>query len=192
MTDPESGQTEIPRTRNRPIDRDLAAAVNLGCGDDYRDGWLNVDVRESSTADRVANLDDYPWPFPDDAFEHCLMDNVIEHLDDRLAALEEIARIVEPGGTVVLRFPHWNSAGHYTNPTHTNTLTHRTFDNYRVDDLFNVVEKSCTRVRAGRLFPEPVALWLADMIGQIVSEVEVTLEVQHGATTDNSSGDLDA
>lgn len=151
--------------------------ANLGCGDDYREGWHNVDVRDSVECDEVVDLDGTPWPWPDDTFRHVLMDNVIEHLDNRLDALHELHRVVEPMGTIVLRFPHWNSPGHWSTPSHQGTLTHRTFQNYEVEELFDVMRTDCTRVRMGRALPKPAALWLADHIGHIVSEVEVTLQV---------------
>lgn len=163
---------------SRPPREDLPNKINLGSGEDYRVGWHNVDRAPDTQPDEIVDLDEYPWPWADDSFRHALLDNVIEHLSDRNAALHELARIVEPGGTATVRFPHWNSAGAHTNPTHTGTLTHRSFENYLVADLFEVREVDCTRVRFGRLLPKGAALWLADSIGQIVGEVEVTLEVQ--------------
>lgn len=151
--------------------------ANLGCGDDYRNGWWNVDLRPGCDPDEVVDFDYYPWPWDDDSFEKVLMDNVIEHLDDRCAALHELTRVVEPGGTIILRFPHWNSPGHYTNPTHTKTLTRNTFDSEPVNHLFTVKSVDCTRVRFGRVFPKKVALVVAEHVGHVVSEVEVQLRV---------------
>lgn len=169
---------QIHYSPDGPTYHNLPARANLGCGGDYREGWYNVDYREDIRTDERYDFDELPWPWPDDAFDHVLMDNVIEHLDDRYAALKELARVVSPGGRIVLRFPHWNSAGHYSTPSHTKTLTHRTFGNYEVAGLFDVVAVDCQRVRMGRALPKQWALWLADHIGHIVSEVEVELEVQ--------------
>jgi SAM-dependent methyltransferase len=172
-----SQASQPPASQRTRTAADLPGKVNLGSGEDYRPGWHNVDVHSSVQADEYADLDDIPWPWPDDTFEHALMDNVIEHLEDRNAALHELARIVEPGGSVVLRFPHWNSPGAHTNPTHTGTLTHRTLEYKRVSDRFEMRDIDCTRVRLGRGLPKTAALWLADHVGHIVSEVEVTAEV---------------
>lgn len=154
--------------------------ANLGCGDDYRQGWYNVDAREAVRADRNYDLDDCPWPWPDDSFEHALLDNVLEHLENQESVLHELARVVEPHGTIVVRVPHWNSPGAWTNIDHTRPVTHRTFEHYRVPNCLSVVNVDCTRVRFGRALPKMAALWLADHVGHIVSEVEVTLEVGHG------------
>lgn len=167
---------------------DLPARANLGCGPDYREGWHNVDVRAGVGADEVVDLDAHPWPWPDDAFRHVLMDNVIEHLDDRVAALHELARIVEPGGTATLRFPHWNSPGAWTCPDHSGTITHRSLSNYAAPDCLSVVDVSAQRVRFGRMLPERAALWLADHIGHLVSEVEIVAEVDGQPPADDGPG----
>lgn len=159
--------TDVPRWRY----------ANLGCGEDHRNGWHNVDVRPECDPDEVVDFDSHPWPWPDGSFTRVLMDNVIEHLDDRNAALHELARVIEPGGTVTLRFPHWNSLGHYTNPSHTKTLTRNSLNSPPVDDFFAVESVDCTRVRFGRGLPKGVALLLSDHIGHVVSEVEVKARV---------------
>ena len=170
-------ENETIRKRAYQTKVELPARANLGCGQDYREGWHNVDVRPHAHADENADLDEFPWPWPDNCFESVLMDNVIEHLQDRYQALHELHRVVEPGGMAVLRYPHWHSAGAFKTPSHTTTLTRKTWTDSEVDHLFEVRELNAQRVRFGRLLPERAALWLGDHIGHIVSEVEVKLEV---------------
>jgi len=162
-----SSQTDHPRPKK----------ADLGCGTDVGDGWLNVDLYDGEDVDETVDLDDVPWPYPSDSFELVLMDNVIEHPADREAALHELHRIVEPGGTVVLRFPHWNSPGHYTNPQHTKTITHRTPESEPVAHLFETRSVNVRKVRFGRLFPDSLALFLSAHVGHVISEVELVLEV---------------
>ena len=152
--------------------------LNLGCGDDYRKDWVNVDIRASVGPDIVVDVDHHPLPFRDDTFDEILLDNVLEHLDDQLAALHEIHRIARPGATVTFRGPHWNSHGAWADPTHTRPFTQETFSHYLVEGLFGVEEISCTRIRFGKLLPERTALFLADHIGHIVSEIEVVTTVK--------------
>lgn len=152
--------------------------VNLGCGRDYRPDWHNVDIRNDIKTDDCIDLNSHPWNLPTDYWDVALMDNVIEHLDDRQTAFKDLHRILKPGGRAIVRFPHWNSAGHYTTPSHTKTITHRTPTHDEVGDLFERESVNCTRVRFGRLLPETVALLAAEHVGHIVSEVEVELEVR--------------
>ena len=44
-------------------------------------------------------------PFPDDSFDLAVSLDVIEHLDDDLAALRELRRVVAPGGALLVTVP---------------------------------------------------------------------------------------
>jgi SAM-dependent methyltransferase len=156
-----------------------ADRLNLGCGDDYRRGFHNVDVRVAVDPDEVVDLDDTPWPWADDHFEHVLASNVLEHLDDQLAALEELHRVTAPGGTILAAFPHPASRGQWVDPTHRHPLTPETFE-HDVAPAFEVVDVSASRVRFGRVLPERWALWWADHVGHIVDEIQVVLRVPGG------------
>lgn len=149
--------------------------LNLGCGDDYREGWVNADVRPTVGSDVVLHMDAPRLPFVSETFDHVLIDNVLEHSVDLFNLLKELHRVATPEATLVFRGPHWNSAGAWSDPTHTRPFTRETFDHYLVEDLFEKVSVSSTEVRAGRFLPEHVALLLADHIGQIVSEIEIVV-----------------
>lgn len=47
-------------------------------------------------------------PFADDAFACLISTDVVEHLDDDVLALREYARVVAPGGTVLLTVPAYS------------------------------------------------------------------------------------
>lgn len=164
---------------------DRATKANLGCGTDHRHGpeWINVDIRDGDAVhpDIVHDLDERPWPFETNQFERVELDNVLEHLDDQLATLRELHRVVEPGGEVVVAGPHWNSPGAWVDPTHTRPFSWRTFRHDLVREMFAVESVDVETVRWGRALPDRVALWLADHVGHGVSEVRVELTVRHAA-----------
>ncbi len=56
--------------------------VNLGCGLDYREGWINVDWNPTGSlrVDRTFNLEDVPWPFETSSVDYLLASHVIEHV----------------------------------------------------------------------------------------------------------------
>jgi len=158
------------------VDASIAKKINLGCGEDYREGWHNVDIRPEVEPDAVADLDRMPWPLPDDHAKLVLVDNVLEHLDDQLAAMHELKRITEPGGCLVIRGPHWNSPGQAIDPTHTTPVDPRTF-RHDVAPKWEVLHESWSRVRLGRLLPEQTAAWVADHVGHVVDSWEVEIRV---------------
>lgn len=45
-------------------------------------------------------------PFADASFDAVLCSEVLEHIEDDRAALRELARVTQPGGTVVITVPH--------------------------------------------------------------------------------------
>jgi SAM-dependent methyltransferase len=53
-------------------------------------------------------------PFPDDSFDLAVSLDVIEHLEDDLAALRELRRVLAPGGALLVTVPayQWLWSGH--------------------------------------------------------------------------------
>ena len=71
--------------------------LHLGSGLKRMDGSVNVDLVASTNPDVVHDLDFRPWPFEDGAFDEVLAYDVIEHLDDVVATMDEIHRITSHG-----------------------------------------------------------------------------------------------
>lgn len=161
----------------------MISKLNLGCGQDYRESWVNADIRKETNPDVIIDINHAPLPFQDNTFEQILLDNVLEHAADQYKVLQELHRICEPGGKITFRGPHWNSPGAWIDPTHTRPFSRNTFNHYLVEDLFEIIDISAKRVRFGRLFPEYIALQLADHVGHVISEIEVTVRVLEGKPT---------
>lgn len=107
------GRARLDRLQQRRL------KLNVGCGHDVRD-VEGVDV--------VANLDDR-LPFPAGSAKRVLLDNVLEHVERPYAALLELHRVLEPGGELVVRVPHWRSLK-------ARIVTHRhLFDVHSLDPL---------------------------------------------------------
>jgi SAM-dependent methyltransferase len=93
--------------------------LNLGCGRDIREGWVNVDAVPAPGVDHVVNFDDKPvLPLPDDAVAYSEGSHVIEHLRDPLPFMEELWRVTRPGGLAVFRCPYGSTDDADEDPTH--------------------------------------------------------------------------
>ncbi len=78
--------------------------LDIGCGDGYF--LRRSKCRERIGLDRLLgdDIDDH-LDFPDDHFDYVTMLAVIEHIDDPRRLLAEIARVLSPGGRLVLTTP---------------------------------------------------------------------------------------
>lgn len=54
---------------------------------------------------RLVDLDNYRIPFPDDHFDLIFSEQVFEHVQNYDEALNELARVLKPGGVGLHRFP---------------------------------------------------------------------------------------
>ncbi|HPC17513.1 MAG TPA: methyltransferase domain-containing protein [Candidatus Hydrogenedentes bacterium] len=55
---------------------------------------------------RHAAADATRLPFASGVFSHAIASEVVEHIEDDRAALHELARVLRPGGRLILTFPH--------------------------------------------------------------------------------------
>jgi SAM-dependent methyltransferase len=93
--------------------------LNLGCGRDIRDGWVNVDCVPLPGVDAVVDFDDKPvLPFADDTVAHSEGVHLIEHLYRPLPFMEELWRVTEPGGMAAFRCPYGATDDADEDPTH--------------------------------------------------------------------------
>jgi SAM-dependent methyltransferase len=94
--------------------------LNLGCGNVQMDGAVNHDlVQHSSWVDVAHDLEVTPWPWADDTFETVWAMDLLEHLHlGFIGFFNEVWRILQPGGVVLVRTPMWNSPNAVIDPTH--------------------------------------------------------------------------
>lgn len=81
-----------------------ARIVNIGCGrTDYGPNVLNLDVFPAPAVDALATSE--RLPLRDDAFDGVILEAVLEHVRDADATLEEIRRVLVPGGRAFIDVP---------------------------------------------------------------------------------------
>ncbi len=80
--------------------------LNLGCGNDRRPGYLNVDLHGWQNPDLVADVRDLQM-LPADYYEEIVAQDVLEHLPrtDTKRVLAHWNRLLAMGGKLVLRVP---------------------------------------------------------------------------------------
>jgi len=110
--------------------------INLGAGSQILQGYLNHDLVSLPGINVVHNLNEYPWPWDDSSVDEFLAYDVLEHLDDLVLSLEEIYRILKPGGLCRISVPYWNSWCAQADPTHKRGFHEITFRFFDVDSVY--------------------------------------------------------
>lgn len=105
---------------------DMKQKLNLGCGNDYRQGYINIDISPLCYSDMELDLNETPYPFNNHCIDEIIMYDVLEHLENPIDVLRECQRILIPNGKLFIRIPnkHWG----FIDPTHKTFWTYWTFD----------------------------------------------------------------
>jgi predicted SAM-dependent methyltransferase len=78
--------------------------LNLGCGNDYLMGWVNIDIDKKIKADVYCDLNK-KLPFKNKEISKILCNDVIEHLENVDFFIKELYRVVMDGGIITIRVP---------------------------------------------------------------------------------------
>lgn len=89
---------------------------------------MNVDVADLPEVDVVHDLDVHPWPWEDHSVVEIVAQDLFEHLADPVGFMTESHRVLETGGNLLLKCPHWRHQDAYTDPTHRRFCTEYTWD----------------------------------------------------------------
>jgi len=92
--------------------------LDVGCGSAKTPGAVGLDISADTDADVVHDLDRFPYPLETASFDDVLMQDVLEHVREPIRVMEEMHRVLRPGGRLQLRTPHFSSALAYGDPTH--------------------------------------------------------------------------
>ena len=101
--------------------------LNLGSGPNKILGHINVDREIMFEPDVLHDLEHFPWPFDDNSAETIVASHVLEHLGQApsvfCGVMQEIYRVLVPGGKLELRVPHHRSEMYFGDPTHVRAIT---------------------------------------------------------------------
>ena len=101
--------------------------LNLGCGSDIRQGWVNLDLHPIEGVDVVHDINLLPLPFEDNTFAYILCQDILEHIE-YIPLLKELYRIMKKDGVLEIRVPHFSSRFNFIDPTHKKMFSVQTFD----------------------------------------------------------------
>ncbi|MGL4552054.1 MAG: class I SAM-dependent methyltransferase [Gemmataceae bacterium] len=138
-----------------PLPLEGRRVLHLGAGQKYDPRAVNVDLVASTGPDLVHDLDRTPWPLPDGRFEEVWAYDVLEHLDDLIAVMEEIHRVCRPGAVVKVTVPHFSSSNAFTDITHRHYFGRFSFDYFTGENEFAFYSAARYRRREARIVFRP-------------------------------------
>lgn len=67
--------------------------LNLGCGKDKKEGYVNIDSSDEVKPDKIWNLEKTPFPFRENSVEEIIAEHVLEHIKNFIPLMHELRRI---------------------------------------------------------------------------------------------------
>ena len=106
----------------------MTKVLDVGCGNDKQRGAVGIDISLDTQADIIHDLNKFPYPFNNDEFDMVICNDVLEHLENVVAVIEEIHRISKPCAIVRIRIPHFTDSNAYSDVTHKHFFSSQSFD----------------------------------------------------------------
>lgn len=129
-----SGSLVIQATNKNRIDRRPTVKLNLGCCDAPMEGFTNVDIAPAPGVE-VADLRER-WPWSDDSVDFIRAYDIIEHLPDKIFTMNELWRVLRPGGQAEIAVPTTDGTGAWQDPTHVSFWNRRSFLYYEAGNPY--------------------------------------------------------
>ncbi len=108
------------------------AKLNLGCGFDKRDGFVNADNFSECKPDIMLDIEKTPWALESNSYDYVLMKHVLEHVGADFntfsKVMKELYRMTQPEGIIEIHVPHFRHDTFWSDPTHVRAFTPLTFE----------------------------------------------------------------
>lgn len=119
--------------------------LNLGSGVLKLEGFVNADKSLHVNADQVVDLEQTPWPWKDNEFDHIVAKDILEHLGETpkqfLKIIQEMYRVSRNGAVWEIQTPHWRSDNILNDPTHIRAITPQMMEMFNQKHIMCCVEE---------------------------------------------------
>ena len=109
--------------------------LNLGCGNDKKEGYLNCDISKDVRPDKIVDLEK-KLPFKDNSVDEIYAKMVIEHINNLDLLFNEMYRICKNKAKILIRVPFFSSYHNFSDPTHVRQFNHLTLNKFNLNERF--------------------------------------------------------
>lgn len=191
--------------------------LDLACGNNKKEGYLGVDVSKDTQADIIVDLERYPWviemkkdkngnwvtkddlqdtelsffvsAFAENSVYEIHACHYIEHVSDLKAFMEEIYRIMIPGGRVIFYAPYYSSMRSIQDYTHKRFISESTFlyfdkkwleynglGHYSIDCNFATLSTKFLFAKKWNTKSDDAKEWARQHFINVVEDIEIVLQ----------------
>lgn len=105
--------------------------LDLGGGRNPNKGCINMDIRAWPQVDIVWDVEEFPWPLPDECCVQVFASHLVEHINPAkggfLKFMDEVWRVCKPDAQFAISLPYCISPGYFQDPTHVNPCNENTW-----------------------------------------------------------------
>jgi len=105
--------------------------LNLGCGKDKKNDYINIDFSSEVEPDKVWDLEKTPLPFKQNSVNEIQAEHVLEHIHNFVPLMHDLRRICKDKATIKIKTPFYSSWGQFNDPTHVRFFSPFTFDYFK-------------------------------------------------------------
>lgn len=163
--------------------------LNIGCGEIPLDGYVNIDKRKETNPDIICEIGKEKIPIDDNKVDYIFADNSLEHFENLISSINDLARISKDGAIWEIIVPYCTSTKYnLVNPYHLNPFFSE--DTFRFwDDIYKreqpkgfklITKKTSFKYNTdlwGENPPEPWEIMRQKYLN-VVSELHLTIEVK--------------
>ena len=124
----------------------MPLSLSFGCGLKKIPQTIGMDIQPLSGVDIVADGFGSHLPFRSETFSEVQCIHVLEHAQNLVEVMEEIHRVLQPGGRVHIVAPHGGTLRFLGDPTHKTAITCTTFNYFLPEYHYNFYGKARFRV----------------------------------------------
>lgn len=104
--------------------------LNLGCGNDYKKDYINIDKNNDVKCDQIVDLENDVFPWEDNSVEEIVAKHLVEHIWKRDRFMNECWRVLKQGGRMYIETPTAGTVAYWKDPTHISGWVEQTFRYY--------------------------------------------------------------
>lgn len=111
---------------------DSPRILNIGCGKDYIEGALNIDINPDIKCDMAVDVSKpmYISGIPLDYFDKIIAHDILEHVPNLVQTMTNCLNHLKEGGEMDIVVPYDLSLGAWSDPTHVRSFNERSWIYY--------------------------------------------------------------